>query len=76
MAPVVVNVERGGERGWGRWGLVSPVPGCGTRREEDSLLTRCGDDQRGRACCLGELCWFFVSVEASVLVVDLFALCP
>ena len=66
----------GWERGCGRWGLVSPVPGCGTRREEDSLLTRCGDDQSGRACFLGKLCWFFVSVEASVFVVDLCALCP
>ena len=76
MAPVVVQVEPGGERGQGRWGLVSPVPGCGTSREENSLLTRCGDDQRGRACFLGKLCWFLVSVEASVLVVDLCALCP
>ena len=74
--PVVVEVEPGGGRGYGRWGLVSPVPGCGTRREEDSLLTRCGDDQSGRACFLGKLCWFFVSVEASVFVVDLCALCP
>ena len=56
--------------------MVSPVPGCGTRREEDSLLTRCGDDQSGRACFLGNLCWCFVSVDASVLVVDLCALCP
>ena len=40
------------------------------------MLTRCGDDQRGRACFLGNLCLFFVSVEASVFVVDLCALCP
>ena len=40
------------------------------------MLTRCGDDQRGRACFLGKRCWFFVSVEASVFVVDLCALCP
>ena len=40
------------------------------------MPTWCGDDQRGRACFLGKLCWFFVSVEASVFVVDLCALCP
>ena len=57
-------------------GLGFPVPGCGTRREEDALLTRCGHDQRSRAYFLRKLCWSSVSVETSVLVVDLFALCP
>lgn len=56
VAPVAVEVKQCGERGWGRWPFVFPAPGCGTHRQEDSLLGRYGDAQRCIICFLEKLC--------------------